>query len=243
LEKIKFGYYLVYTVMVNVAKTVLLLIVTLSIGMLVMPQTASLFAGQHWWYNISGNGNQIPCQKCHADVYEELKNSYHKNMGCICHRANLSITYAEVQGGKITNYTPGKQAHAATTVACMLCHQLNASLNSSMPGPFAGTFNVTEFGVHSNHRYSNLTFTGLCSAHNPFVANAIKNNTLRDSTEACVACHMKVNITIRFHTVKWINVTTQHVTIGYSSLTGLNESYVNVTSSSFGYANITEVKP
>ncbi len=229
--------------MSNIAKVILLTIVIFAVGMLVMPQTASLFAGQHWWYNISGNGNQVPCQKCHADVYEELKDSYHKNMGCACHRANLSITYAEVKNGKITDYQPGKQAHAATTVACMLCHQINASLNSSMPGPFAGTFNITAFGVKSNYRYSNLTFTGMCSAHNSFVANAIKNNTLRDSTEACVACHMKVNITINFHVYKWINISTDHVILGYYSLTGLNESYINVTSDSFGYTNITEVKP
>ncbi len=225
----------------NAAKVVLLLIVIFAISTLVMPQTVSLFAGQHWWYNVSGTGNQIPCQKCHADVYEELKDSYHSGMGCACHRANLSVTYAEVNGS-VTNYQPGKQAHAATTVACMLCHQLNASLNSTNPGPFAGTFNVTAFGVSSHYRYSNSTFTGLCSAHNSFVANAIKNNTLRDSTEACVACHMKVNITIHFHVMRGINLTTQHVVLGYYSLTGLNESYINVTSNTFTYTNVTEVK-
>ena len=227
----------------NTVKIVLLFITVLAVGTLVMPQTVSLFAGQHWWYNISGNGNQVPCQKCHADVYEELKYSYHKNLGCVCHRANLSITYAEVQGGSITNYTPGKQAHAATTVACMLCHQINASLNSSTPGPFAGAFNVTAFGATSNFRYSNATFNGLCAAHNAFVANAIKNNTLKDSTEACIACHMKVNLTIHFHTVRGINIVTKHVILGYYALTGLNESYINVTSNTFTYTNVTEVKP
>jgi len=40
----------------NAAKIVLLLITVTATGILVMPQTASLFAGQHWWYNISGNG-------------------------------------------------------------------------------------------------------------------------------------------------------------------------------------------
>jgi len=225
----------------NIAKIILLLTVIAAISTLVMPETVSLFAGQHWWYNISGTGNQVPCQKCHADVYEELKYSYHRNLGCACHRANLSITYAEVQGS-ITNYTPGKQAHAASTVACMLCHQMNSSLNSSTPGPFAGTFNITVFGAKSNFRYSNATYNGLCAAHSAFVANAIENNTLRDSTEACIACHMKVNITINFHVIRGVNITTQHVILGYDSLTGLNESYINVTSSKYTYTNVTEVK-
>ncbi len=35
----------------NSGKLVLLAIALVAVGTVVMPQTASLFAGQHWWYN------------------------------------------------------------------------------------------------------------------------------------------------------------------------------------------------
>jgi len=113
------------------AKILLLTISLLAVGTVVMPQTASLFAGQHWWYDISGNGNQIPCQKCHADIYEEMRLHVGPHTGesgyvfqCqLCHRTYFNgYSYATVNNSKITSVYPGVQAHAATTVRCMACH-------------------------------------------------------------------------------------------------------------------------
>ena len=74
--------------MTDVFRTLLVLVIVLSLGIYILPSTVSIFIGQHDWYNISQAGNQIPCRKCHADVYEELVNNpYHENFNCEpCHR-------------------------------------------------------------------------------------------------------------------------------------------------------------
>ncbi len=119
---------------------VLLTVAVVAIGVFLLPGTVSLFAGQHVWYNISGNANEIPCKKCHADVYEEmssLANGAHTRMNnhCeFCHRTcfnntynwntgkyepSSSITYASGEG---SGSTPGKESHAVATIECMDCH-------------------------------------------------------------------------------------------------------------------------
>ncbi len=228
-------------------KAVLLIIIVLAVGVLVLPNTVSLFAGQHYWYNLSGPGNDVPCVKCHADVYEELKLGVHKNLRCEdCHRANKSITYASVSGSYI-NYTPGRQAHAATCVACMMCHQINASQASKVPGPYAGGFNVTLLGVSSNYNYSNVTYNGFLEAHNALVANAIakaKNSSLLlDSTEACLACHANIEVRMKFNVSTGVNIVAKDVVLGYNALTGFNESQINITGLTItGFKSVTEVK-
>jgi nitrate/TMAO reductase-like tetraheme cytochrome c subunit len=189
-------------------KITLLIITLTAIGVLVLPNTVSLFAGQHYWYNLSGEGNDIPCEKCHADIYEELRlSNFHIHWGdnttadrqdCeACHRGNLSITYAKVGPG-YTTYTPGKQAHAASVVACMLCHQNNSAAATNYAGYYAGGFNITDLRVTSPYDYSNATYHGHFEAHNAFVAKAIQNTTLQDSNEACVACHTHVAVKINW---------------------------------------------
>ncbi len=228
-------------------KTILLTIIVFAVGVLILPNTVSLFAGQHYWYNLSGSGNDVPCVKCHADVYEELKLGVHRNLRCEdCHRANKSITYASVSGS-YTNYTPGKEAHAATCVACMLCHQINASYASKKPGPYAGGFNITLFGISSPYNYSNATFNGLYEAHNSLVAHAIakaKNSSLLlDSTEACLACHANIEVRMNFNVSTGMNIVAKDVVLGYNPATGFNESQVNVTGITItGFRSVTEVK-
>ena len=193
----------------NGGKLLLIAATMAALGVLVLPSTVSMFAGQHYWYNLSGTGNDVPCEKCHADVFEELKQcSFHMHWGdnttadrldCeACHRSNLSITYASVSGSYAT-YTPGQQAHAASVVACMLCHQINASQATSAPGYYAGGFNVTMFDPNYNaFDYSNATHHGKFEAHNAFIYSAILNNTLQDSNEACIACHTWVAVKINW---------------------------------------------
>ena len=101
-----------------------------------MAQTASIFAGQHTWYNLSANGSDVPCEKCHADVAEEMEvltgphtgETGFGRMKCeYCHRfppiwrrnqTFENYTYASVNADVI----PGKESHAASTVPCMYCH-------------------------------------------------------------------------------------------------------------------------
>jgi len=53
-------------------KAVLIATAIVALGIFVMPSTVSLFSGQHYWYNISGRSNEVPCEKCHADVAAEM---------------------------------------------------------------------------------------------------------------------------------------------------------------------------
>ncbi|MCW3136768.1 MAG: hypothetical protein N2V77_07540, partial [Canidatus Methanoxibalbensis ujae] len=129
-------------------KLVLVVTAVVAIGIFALPSTISLFAGQHAWYNISDVGNEVPCEKCHADVAEEMEKitgphtgeTGHGRFKCdYCHRTfdlndygpepnqniNQSIfsryyyTYASGDG---TGAQPGVEAHAASTVPCMYCH-------------------------------------------------------------------------------------------------------------------------
>ncbi len=189
-------------------RIILIAIVLLAVGVLILPSTVSLFAGQHYWYNINKSGNQIPCEKCHADVFEELnqsisKSRYHdfnnnhkadREDCAACHRANTSITYASDNS---TTWQAGRQAHAASVVACMLCHEWNPqNINSTEVGsvPAAGGFNVST----SLSPYDYGTNNGTYAAHNAFIAEAIKNSTLQDSNEACIACHTHVAVKIKW---------------------------------------------
>ena len=173
-------------------KLILAAVVLLAIGVLVLPSTVSLFVGQHNWYNIDDPGNQIPCQKCHADVFEELNNSpYHKLWGdnttadeddCRgCHQANASITYASGDG---TGAQAGLEAHAASTIECMYCHGDQAS-----GAPVAGGFGLSNL----------VNDTGAYAAHKDFVDSAaMYSDILLAENEACVACHTHVAVKINF---------------------------------------------
>ena len=199
---------------------VLMTVAIVAVGIIAMPSTISLFAGQHTWYAINGT-NELPCRKCHADVFAELEQSaFHKwdggltagqgtgtpdNTACYgCHRANASITYANV-GDTVTEVTPGKQAHAASTVACMLCHQFNASVNvltmkGFEAGGFADPYPTGYTGTTYN--YTNATHKGGHAAHQAFIQSAINDTKMEDANEACIACHthipVKINWTHRY---------------------------------------------
>lgn len=196
----------------NGGRIAVLLVAILAIGILVLPSTVSLFAGQHYWYTINGSGNDIPCIKCHADVFEELEQSdFHTSFDgnadnvsdadCGgCHRADTQINYASGTGNE--GYTAGDKAHAASVVACMLCHQHDAAnqdpgQNTTPPGYHAGGFiNMSDYG--SPYVYNTTERTGEYAAHNAFVIEAIEDDTLQDSNEACVACHTHVAVKINW---------------------------------------------
>jgi len=231
----------------NGGKLILIVAAFAAIGLLVLPSTVSLFHGQHIWYNIS-DGKYLPCKKCHADVYEELEQSaFHKDLesgigtgpnkaddgDCYaCHRANASITYANVTTD-YTQYTPGKEAHAASTVACMLCHEANASeIVRTIPGFFAGGFNVTRGsgtypGLGSYYTPFNYTkpgHPGGHDAHDAFIIRAIIDDTMEDANEACVACHTWTPVRIN-----WSHALSLEFNATYEKDLKLPPTHYNVT--------------
>ncbi len=66
------------------------------ISIWVIPNTLSLFGGQHSFYNIDPVDSQIPCIKCHGDIQMELHTGYiHNNFTCSdCHRVQKGVQYA-----------------------------------------------------------------------------------------------------------------------------------------------------
>jgi len=127
----------------------LLAVAVVAVGIFALPSAISLFAGQHTWYNLTGN-QSVPCEKCHADVAAEMGaligphtgETGFQRMKCgFCHRTfpiedkmiaepnkDINETYKKYEytygsvGNAVTDVTPGKESHAASTVPCMYCH-------------------------------------------------------------------------------------------------------------------------
>jgi len=217
----------------NVGRLILALIVLLAIGVLVLPTTVSLFAGQHNWYNITPTGNQVPCQKCHADVFEELNNNpYHKGLDgdntsvsesdCTgCHQANTSITFANGTANQ-----PGQEAHAAALIECMYCHG-NTTVAQSVGAPIAGGFGLSDYNVTPGND------SGSLAAHKDFVETASSQGSiLLAENEACIACHTHVAVKINFthykamnFDVTWDSVNSEYTTSNYAINTSTGAVY------------------
>lgn len=201
----------------NNLKMVFVIMAIVFLGIVAFPYAVSLFVGQHCWYDLSAEGNQVPCVKCHADIAAELEASGHHttlyvagmNKACeACHRGNTSITFAEVNGGVI----PGTEAHAASTINCGYCH-----FNSSNPtgAPVAGGFGLVT-GLSND--------TGANESHYSFVVQSRATNILQNESESCVACHTTTNVTICF------NVTTEMTVKVNNTIISNSSAYWNITS-------------
>lgn len=164
-------------------KTILIGIAIVATGLVALPQTLALFAGQHNWYTVADvaidfNGTEanwstgIPCQKCHADVYaEKIVSGPHKtSVSCeSCHIVALARKGTTVGGNK--------QIHAAGLPSCLDCH--DGSWVADAAPDATGIFNDTE-------------------AHKTFATQARSSNLLIDANEACVGCHTHVAVDINW---------------------------------------------
>ncbi len=179
------------------SKMALMLIAVVAIGIFALPSTMSILGGQHTWYDIARDG--VPCVKCHADKYEEFSmTEVHSSLAgrrrdlsyvCYaCHRADLDLTYADGGGGG----PPGVQTHAASTIACMACHEYDAHVRDNNQGPFAGGF---EQPSGSPFNYGSVGAPHH-AAHNAYVQGAVYSDLMEDSNEACIACHTAIPMEI-----------------------------------------------
>ena len=180
----------------------LLAVAVVAIGTFALPSTVSLFSGQHTWYDLGSEGNDVPCEKCHADVAEEMNaltgphtgETGYERLKCeYCHRTfkieqgdtnpsdseasgydqypdvNLSLeaqylyTYGSGDG---SGATPGKQAHAASTIPCMYCHSGGSQGIAGNHGSGAAGFDC--LSCHGNPhegRYTNAEDCRRCHAN------------------------------------------------------------------------------
>lgn len=175
----------------------ILLLAVLGLGIVVLPETYSMFSGQHDFYDTTASGNQVPCEKCHSDITAELSqpgkvNLIHKVMNCDqCHVTAAPNSEGLYQG-------PGGQFHAAAAIACIDCH--NSTLlygtfdHSRIVGsglgcldchkpPIPGTFSAVE--IYSQEE-----------SHRSFVEGADNSKLLKGANEACISCHTHVRVNI-----------------------------------------------
>jgi len=152
------------------SKFIVLFISLLSVSVLALPNVVSMFAGQHYWYDLTDEVNDVPCEKCHADVAEEMSVLISAHTGettgqrfkCeYCHRI-FPITDNGLMQSQNVNETiyqsylrdfaragqdavPGKDAHAASTIACLYCHSGQSFTNTIL---HSGGKDCTECGCH-----------------------------------------------------------------------------------------------
>ena len=211
-------------------KMVFAIMAIVFLGIVVLPYSASLFTGQHTWYELS-EGYGSKCVKCHADIYGELSaGGHHKNIvgvddgeEClICHRANESIIYANASRSR-----GGEEAHAASTINCGYCH-----FNSSNPtgAPVAGGFRLSDY----YEKYGNDT--GANASHYDFVVQSRETGILQNESESCVACHTKANVTIHF------NVTTEATIVANNTYNTSHSYWVIEDITASNYTTYKEVK-
>jgi len=112
------------------AKQILLvLIVLIGIGLYALPSTVSLFAGQHSFQNIDAAGNQIDCEKCHADVAAELRvaGAPHSDFTCAaCHRIALGKASGDDAYSEISYTATGLDGVKATRKLIVLAGDMYA---------------------------------------------------------------------------------------------------------------------
>lgn len=182
----------------------ILLLIAILMGVLVLPETFSLFAGQHNWYDTTQSGNQILCEKCHADIAAELSqpgkvNLIHKVMWCDqCHMAAAPNSEGLYRG-------PGGQFHAAATISCIDCHNNTLLYNTDFSNTVHSRVIRSGLGCmdcHKNPRslpgsFSAVSiFTGPEEVHKDFANAAKGSNLLKDRNEACISCHTHVRVNI-----------------------------------------------
>ncbi|KAF5438041.1 Cytochrome c7 [Candidatus Methanophagaceae archaeon] len=189
-------------------KVALLAIAVVAVGIFALPSTVSLLSGQHTWYGLSAGPNDVPCEKCHQDIADEMisgDNGAHRNLTCsMCHRTLFNnYTYGSGQGD---GSTPGKEAHAAAVIQCMDCHGILSDSGTwnhwSYPeyascdkchwsGGYPDFISAGGFGLGTT-----LDDTGERAAHKDFVNNSINESLMEGANEACIACHTRIGVNI-----------------------------------------------
>jgi len=240
-------------------KVALLAVAIVAVGIFALPSTVSLFSGQHTWYDLSAGPNDVPCEKCHAEIEDEMQsgeNGAHRNVTCaMCHRTPFTnYAYASGEGD---GSTPGKEAHAAATVQCMHCHGIyddkgpGSHHGSSTPpeyeecgrchgghgdwGPSRGEpdfISAGGFGIEdpANPGHNTTdTDTGEKAAHKKFVLDAMNNSLMEGANEACIACHTRIGVNITWTKNEFLDFQASEDAAGNWSIPSFTAGGTNVT--------------
>ena len=187
----------------------LLIFALLLIGVLT---GSGLFAAQHSWYSLSGTGNDIACDKCHQNIYDdyEITGNVHYSSSMICedcHRNESFATHAKGDDDDaIPKAFPGKEAHAASIPNCTLCHANDV--------------------------------TDLTSTNETHKSIYVKGNTSGpedEGNEACVMCHTGFDKRLNFTRALYVEYDLVNPGGGYEiqnfSFVSTNETIIDLTPS------------
>lgn len=202
-------------------KMALLTLSVFVVGIFAMPNTLSLFSGQH---TFSNNGSEpYFCNNCHSDVYDEMNwysgdapaGSHGSLTTCkVCHRTGNLSAYGflddkGISGSPETNVS-STGAHAAITVECVFCHDM--VIKNPGTGEPEGLLNPNE-------------------AHNSFYNTANQTALLKGGNEACVGCHTHTRVDINWVRKGGYNITADITGGSWNVSVSLNQTDVNATTS------------
>ena len=213
------------------SKMLFLSVAVVAVGLFVLPQAVSMFAGQHSWYDPKDQG--IPCIKCHWLEYEEMRGgaySQHRphvyqngsthHFECEeCH--NVTIDVDDYYHAGASGHSP---AHAASAVACLACHsgELNATAMHELGDRYEMTSLADVNGCLKCHDPPNGLIGEAFIDHvdtellNPraahrsfFLAMQDEDTALSDANEACLGCHSRTGVNITWTRNQYVSY---HVT-------------------------------
>ena len=228
----------------------LIAIALVGIGLFVLPSTLSMFAGQHSWYRLDGNG--VPCTKCHFLEMEELSSSNGPHSpGYAGSLYNKSANYSGIPGYTGGEFFWARNQSAPTdtdTDRCYACHQTAGSSNTSLDAIFQGSWsNYNNDSAHAAvavlctdcHPWVVSELQGDNATHSDFYNNLITGayeNTLQKENQACIGCHTHVGVNISWERAAFVSYNVSVNKSGYvvtwnsSDDLGVNTSRFNSTS-------------
>lgn len=184
-------------------QTILLAFAVIAIGLFVLPNTMSMFVGQHRWYSVrTASGQYDMCERCHlAEVGEwkantgahaSYKNTYEANTGCFCHQINETRLESWINTSGIADY--GYEFFNETGDLDGSAASFKAGWRSNST-PHAAT---TVFCIDC-HLNATAQLTKDTEAHKAFFEQTTQagftNPSVTNNTP-CMACHTMVGLNI-----------------------------------------------
>ncbi len=243
------------------SKILILSVAVIAVGLFALPSTLSLFSGQHTWYKV----DDIKCQKCHQDIYDELttRSAYHgkweatySNACAGCHTTGLTNTTLNKgkTGANLTTQqwiaykrssttitgSVGFTAHAAITVECLACHGTStpSAGNNSPLNLMSNTEAHRNFyyAAVSNKAVGDVNYSSLKNAG--IITGAPEWYDTSKPNQTVIQLKGSNTACIGCHTHAVVNITWKR-SVGYGMNVDSTQGFMNVTSWSVNQTTTT----
>ncbi len=189
---------------------VLLSVAVVAIGLFVLPQTMSMFTGQHTWYSVKNPDDmETLCAKCHQPEVTEwnantgahatFKDNYPSYSGCsICHQINTTI----IDAYGLNNSTLAGYGFEDYTLRG-LTNTSDASAFSTAWRNQTTPHAAIKVDCQDCHYNATVQLGNSSSAHSDFYNQS--SGAATDSA-ACIGCHTHTNINITWYKFGGLNI-------------------------------------